>query len=140
VEDLQAGDEEAPPNDQDDPFNLLSPHAGLVALRINFPFQAATMSSFDNDRDGDPTDSNINEPNVADDASVTEPAPLPEGTPIAPDVAPGRYAGTYGGAYGLGEQGALNSPQLAAGFPLRPFRRVITGQAIYRREVFSNGP
>ncbi len=136
VEDLQASDEAAPPGDVLDPFNLLSPQRGLVALRINYAFQAATMSSFDNMRDGDPEDPNINEPNLADDSSVVE-LNVPAGTPVAPDAPAGGLPGTYGGLYGLGGQGALNSPLLAAGFPVRPFRRVLVGQAIARREVFS---
>lgn len=136
VEDLQAGDEQALPDDVLDPFNLLSSQRGLVALRINFPFQAASMSGFANARDGDPSDPNLNEPNLADDAGVAE-LNSPGGIPVSPDTQPGRLPGTYGGPYGLGGQGALNSPQLAAGLPLRPFRRVLVGQAIARREVFA---
>ena len=37
--------------------------------------------------------------------------------------------GPYSGAYGLGEH-------LALGQSLRPFRRLISAQAIFRREVF----
>ncbi|MCL6503341.1 MAG: pilus assembly protein [Pirellulales bacterium] len=136
VEDLQAGDEGAPPGDALDPFNLLSAQRGLVGLRINFPFQAATMSSFDPARDGNPGDPNLSELNVADDTSVTE-LNSPPGTPVSPEPTAGGMPGTYGGIYGLGGQAALNSPQLAAGFPLRPFRRVLVGQALARREVFA---
>jgi hypothetical protein len=144
VEDIQQGDEAAllGEHDRTDPFNIVSAHRGLVAVRINYPFQAATLSSFRTSPDG-PFEPNIAFPNIANDGGVTELNAPPGGTPIAPDVpidpATGqpRYAGTYGGAYGLGEQGALNSPQLAAGFPLRPFRRVLSAQAIFRREVFA---
>jgi hypothetical protein len=144
VEDIQQGDEAALSGEHDptDPFNILSTQRGLVAVRINYPFQAATLSSFRTSPDG-PFEPNIGYPNIANDGGVTELDAPPGGTPIAPDVpidpATGQplYAGTYGGAYGLGEQGALNSPQLAIGFPLRPFRRVLSAQAIFRREVFA---
>ena len=48
----------------------------------------------------------------------------------APLQSGGILAGTYGGQYGLGAQGVMVQT-------VRPFRRVISAQAIYRREVFS---
>jgi hypothetical protein len=136
IEDIQAGEPEQPPDDDPaDPFNVVSPERGLVALRINYPFQAATMSSFQ------PNPAGPFEPSVgihiADDGSVIESNAVPNGgTLVAPDPQGGDYGGTYGGAYGLGEHGALNSPQLASGFPLRPYRRVISVNAMALREVF----
>jgi hypothetical protein len=119
-----------------DPFSLASePYHGIVGVRINYPFQAATLASFRANSAG-PFEPNIGNPNIADDASVTQ-TNSPEGTPVAPDsLQPGTYAGPYGGEFGLGELGAMNSPQLANGFPLRPYRRVVSGQAVYRREIF----
>lgn len=82
---------------------------GVVALRINYPFQSASMSSF-RENDVGPFEPTIGSPNLANEAdSVT--------------------AGTYAGADGLGVQ-------LAFGQRVRPYRRVISAQAIYRREIF----
>jgi hypothetical protein len=120
----------------EDMFPVTSASRGLSALRINYPFQAASLVAFQPPAPGS-LDGNLNRPFVADDGSVTA-EPL-TGTPVAPDTdGPGFYGGPYGGAYGLGELGALNSPQLANGLPVRPFRRVVTAQAVARREVFGN--
>lgn len=139
VEEIQS---DANPN----PFSLMPPESdgitplpgtsvpeplrGIVALRINYPFQSASMSSFQPNVAG-PFEPTIGSPNVANN-SVSAPSP-PNGTLIdQPLVSSGPnaiYAGTYGGTLGLGAQGAF-------GQVVRPFRRVITAQAIYRREVF----
>ena len=68
---------------------------------------------------------------MADDGGVVQlnPADRPGSLTAAPSGSTEVYAGTYGGQYGLGEQGAL-------GRRVRPYRRVISAQAIYRREVF----
>ncbi len=133
VEDIQTGDPSG--DDPSDPFHIASPQKGLVALRINYPFQAASLSSFR--PAAGPFEPNIGTPQVADDDAVSADPPPQGGSLVAPDVAAGQYGGTYGGPFGLGEHGALGSPQLAGGLPLRPFRRVISAQAIYRREVFA---
>jgi TadE-like protein len=99
--------------------NVPASQRGIVALRINYPFQAATLAAT---------------------------APLP-------DTAPDRFApnfhflnssaddptlgdepadgdmGVYAGQFQLGNM-------RAAGQIVRPFRRLISAQAIYRREVF----
>ena len=120
-----------------DPFRLSSPLRGLVALRINFPFQSASMSSFRSNTEGifEPT---VGNPNAADDGGVTElnSEERPGSLTGAPLSGGGLYAGTYGGQYGLGAQGALGSESLTGRRPVRPYRRVISAQAIYRREVF----
>ncbi|MEE2938565.1 MAG: TadE family protein [Planctomycetota bacterium] len=115
-----------------DPFRVSSNAKGVVALRINYPFQSASMSSFRRTT-ANPYDPTIGNPNVANDGGVVElnaadrPGAL-VGQPLEVDRI---YAGTYGGKYGLGVQGAM-------GMTVRPYRRVISSQAIYRREVFSN--
>jgi hypothetical protein len=119
---------------------------GIVALRINFPFQSDSMSSFRRDPTADdyPFEATIGRPNAADDFSVGVSAPPPpDGTSLTDagltqTLADGTvvYAGTYGGQYGLGAQGALGSQAMTGGRPVRPYRRVISAQAIYRREVF----
>ena len=130
--------EEIESPDNPDPFQISSNQRGIVALRINYPFQSASMSSFrPNDLGSfEPT---IGSPNAADDGQVSElnadarPGSLLS-IPLEDDQ--GLYAGTYGGRYGLGAQGALGSQQLTGGRPVRPYRRVISAQAIYRREIF----
>lgn len=111
-----------------DPFSVDSDQRGIVALRINYPFQSASMSSFRPNPEG-PFEPTIGNPNLADDGQVTQLNNAPGGLTGAPLINDGIYAGTYGGQFGLGAQGAL-------GQTVRPYRRVITAQAIYRREVF----
>ena len=62
-------------------------------------------------------------------------------TPIG--TGPSSAVGTYGGPYGLGTQEAWANSQRTDTFPMpqvpagvRPFRRLVSAQAIYRREVF----
>jgi hypothetical protein len=118
---------------------------GLVALRLNYPFQAATLAGYQPpplDGNGE-TLPNAGNPMLADDGGVSAVNSIPNGgSPIAPDLPPpdsqngGAYAGPYGGAYGLGEMGLVapgQGPQT-----VRPFRRVISAQAVYRREVFGS--
>ena len=100
---------------------------GLVAVRVNYPFQAAMLSGF---RSSAPTDTDPIPPNlanviVADEASVQENNAAPGGSVDDPAT-----VGPYVGAFGLGRQFAL------AGKTVRPFRKLISAQAIFRREVF----
>ena len=121
----------------DDAFQISSSQRGLVALRINYPFQSASMSSFQPNNAG-PFEPTIGNPNVAVDSGVVElkPGDRPGGLTGAALSNGETFSGTYGGEFGLGAQGALGSDQLTGGRPVRPFRRVISAQAIYRREVF----
>jgi len=102
------------------------PQRGLVAIRVNYPFQAALLSGF---RSSPPTDVDPLPPNrgnfiVADDNGVQQTNAAP-GDTVDDPVSVGPYAG----AFGLGRQLAL------AGQVVRPFRKVVSAQAIYRREV-----
>ncbi len=102
---------------------------GLVALRINYPFQAAAMSGFR--PSDDPDTPNIGHPILADDSAViVSPAspPCNDAEPVAHDTPDD--GGPYAGLYGLGRQFAF------AGKTVRPFRRLISAQAVFRREVF----
>ncbi len=123
--------------DNPNPFQISSSQRGLVALRINFPFQSASMSSFRPNAAG-PFEPSLGNPNAADDGGVIEvnPDDRPGSLKEAPLEGPALYAGTYGGKYGLGAQGAMGSQAFTGRRPVRPFRRVISAQAIYRREVF----
>jgi len=120
--------EEVRPDRQDPatgPFGLHSsgPDACLVAVRINVPFQSAAFSAFQPSVEG-PFAPNMG--NVVKVGTVTE-----------VNASPGELAGggstsnpTLAGAYSLGHQFAL-------GEEVRPFRRLISAQALFRRELFS---
>ena len=109
--------EEIEPSDSSDtrynPFRLSSDLRGVVALRMNYPFQSASMSSFSQDETHPdfPFEPTIGRPNVANEVETVT-------------------RGIHAGANGLGVQQAL-------GQRVRPYRRVISAQAIYRREVFA---
>lgn len=118
---------------------------GLVALRLNYPFQAATLAGYQPPalNESGETLPNAANPMLADDGGVTATNAVPSGgSLVAPDSPPpdergsAAYAGPYGGAYGLGEMGLVvpgQGPQT-----VRPFRRVISVQAVCRREVFGS--
>jgi hypothetical protein len=120
-----------------DPFRISSAQQGIVALRINYPFQSASMSSFRQNAAG-PFEPSLGNPNAAEDGGVIElnPTERPGGLTGAPLLSGNLYAGTYGGQFGMGAQGALGSQALTGGRPVRPYRRVISAQAVYRREIF----
>jgi hypothetical protein len=107
------------------PFSMVSTgrEKGLVCLRVNYPFQAATLSAY---RVESGPSGPINTPIQADDSAVTL-AAAPPGTPA---VTGSGGATTYSGPYGLGVQYAL-------GEQVRPFRRLLSAQSMFRREVFS---
>lgn len=113
---------------QDDCGPLTSdplPDRGLAAVRINYPFQAATLSGFISppSTDVDPAPINIMNPIIAEDGGVLQNNAAP-GVPIGDGA-----VGPYSGPFGLGRQLAL------AGRTVRPFRKLISAQAIYRREA-----
>lgn len=112
--------EEITPNPADPltgPFSIAStgPQQGLVAIRVNYPFQAAMLVGFQQG----------NAPIVANDDAIVEQNALPPGLTTA---APAGGVGVYAGEYGLG--GHLNWAETR-----RPFRKLLTAQAIFRREV-----
>lgn len=103
------------------------PDRGLAAVRINYPYQAAMLSGFQPvpPTATDPLPPNIGFPILADDGGVQQTNDAPGGL-----VDDSGAIGTYVGPFGLGRQLAL------AGKTVRPFRKLISVQAIYRREVF----
>lgn len=111
-----------------DPFPVNSPEQGLVALQLNYPFQAAESGDFrmPNLATPPPFAPNYGEPNEADDGQVTAGATATGGTPTAPD----EERGAYTGIFGLGQISHANVDLV------RPYRKVITANAIYRREIF----
>lgn len=107
----------------DDPH----PNRGLAAVRVNYPYQAAALSAFQTAPpiDGDPLPPNWSRIITADDGAVQQ-NNAPPGE-LAGD--PGGI-GPYAGPFGLGRQLAF------AGRTVRPFRRLVSAQAVFRREVF----
>lgn len=103
------------------------PDRGLAAVRINYPYQAAMLSGFRSSvpTATDPLPPNVTSPLLADDSAVQQSNAAP-GSPLDDATAVGPYAGQFG----LGRQYAL------AGKTVRPFRKVISAQAVFRREVF----
>ena len=104
----------------DGPFSVQStaPLRGTVAVRMYYPFQAATLSAYRPSADGQ------NDPVLADDGAVTLAGGLQ-----APVGFESSTVNSYSGAYGLGSQQALTQT-------VRPFRRLLSAQSISRREVF----
>jgi len=109
-----------------DPFRIS--RRGTVAVRVNFPFQSGLMTGYQPGVTGPKGEGNIGAENLSDDASVSldgsSPAPL--GASASPSST---NALVYDGEYGLGKQYASNKE-------VRPYRSVVIGQAVFRREVF----
>jgi len=111
-----------------DPFRVTSPQRGIVALRFNYPVQSSSMSGF---RQGTgPFEPNGTNVITADDGSVTV-VDIDGFSPVGTGTASDQEFGSNAGSFGLGRQAALVQD-------VRPFRRLITAQAIYRREIFGN--
>jgi hypothetical protein len=110
------------------PFSLNTPagmpQRGIVAIRINFPYQASMLSGY-MQAPGGPT-----APNVSERIVWTEP-----GTVGQSNAAPGTLrpddgrAGPYAGTFGLGKMYVM-------GESVRPFRKLLSMQMVFQREVF----
>ncbi len=111
------------------PFSLTTPAAmpqrGLVAIRINYPYQAAMLTGHASA--GTPTTPNIDNRILSDDGAVTQLNAAPGGL-IAPP--PGGQGGPYAGSFGLGKLYSM-------GEEIRPFRKLMSAQAIFRREALN---
>jgi hypothetical protein len=117
-----------PENDKTSPFRM--DQQGTVNLAINYPFQSAALSFFHRSTAG-PLEPNAANRILADDtfAGSHEPA-LKAGEEYANPEAALPGSAVYSGPLGLGKQFAFAQS-------VRPYRNLITGQAIFRREVFS---
>lgn len=121
--------------DSSDDATLTSFQSGMVALRINYPAQSTTLLNRANlDTSSDDTlgnyivivgDTQLQAGATTGCYSISSPSAR-----ISPAT---NEAGSNpnAGEYGLGELVALTRI-------IRPYRKVLTAQAIYRREVFSN--
>jgi hypothetical protein len=96
-------------------FLLTSPQRGIASVRVNYPFQAAAVSG----RFRDPNNPDA-PPQTAQDAYIEA---------KGDELKPGQIGGPYTGQDGLGQQAAFTKT-------VRPFRRIVSGQGVYRREVF----
>ncbi len=113
-------------------FPITSPQRGVVVLRLNYPYQAAALSAYQpNNTLAAPSGvTPRNDIIEANDGSVQvqqRPDGFAPGTPIGS----GQEVGPYAGPYALGRHFAL-------GKSVRPYRKLLTSQAIYRREVYSS--
>lgn len=143
----EIGDENS--GESPDPFSLANegeaedddPPRGVVALRIHYPAQSTWMSSFQDRGSFVP---NVANPNAANDQGVQPINPdaqrgtlLPRDLIVTNESGERIFTGTYGGQFGLGVHGALTSPTLTGdAVGIRPYRRVLVSQAIFRREAF----
>jgi len=110
-----------------DPFPLTN--GGLSAVRINYPYQAALMSGFK--PGAAPFDQTIGSP-IEEGPVVPGGTFDPGGDPRVENPVPGQdpEVGPYAGPLGLGRQFAF------AGKTIRPYRKLLSAQAVYHREVF----
>lgn len=112
--------------------------AGTVVLRINYPFQSGAMIAYrqsDSAGNAIPITEAVGQDEIsnvfvaASDTTVSN-ASLPDGYTLAPPAPNPQFgAGVHRGQYGMGELQAF-------GTLVRPYRKVISAQGIYRREVF----
>lgn len=108
----------------DPKYVTASGQSGIVALRVNYPCQSATMSGFEPGADPGVSGGKPVVPIIANGNGASSPP-----TGVGGAVTSDQQFGPYAGASGLGQQAAW-------GQTVRPFRRLISAQAIYRREVF----
>lgn len=107
-------------------FSLLAPDGGLVSLRVNVALQASSLTAHIPNPAG-PFEPNITDLIDADDSGVFADADVPlDGAQLIADL--DAQLGAYGGSSGLGQV-------FAQGGTVRPFRRVLTAQAVFRREL-----
>lgn len=105
---------------------------GMVAVRLNYPYQAGALVAYRPNAAG-PFEPTIDNPIDAADDAVTEAPVLPSCVPrqrpgaLLPDDP--TAVGAYAGPFGLGRQYAYART-------VRPFRRLLAAQALFRREVF----
>jgi len=100
---------------------------GLVTLRVNYPFQGAALLAWDVDADGNASLQDAEDPGAcAGLAAGLDPVATRGSVPVSTGTID---TGPSAGALGLGRQ-------LAFGRVVRPFRRVLSAEAAFRREVY----
>jgi hypothetical protein len=116
------------PADAMSPFSIASPKRGIVALRFNYPYQAATLTAYGHGASG--TENNPVQVNASLDAITSATSYGVNVALVAPDENDPLHQPTFSGTLGLGKQYAMTKV-------VRPYRKVLSAQAIYRREVFN---
>jgi len=112
---------------------------GVVALRIYTPVQTPMVGFQPNPANvvGEPPLSNVEYQIEGNDAGVTLNDPnglMQKYTPVV--AADSSHGNTEGGEYGLGSFYYSTTFQGRPATIVRPFRKVVIGQGVYRREVF----
>ena len=102
---------------------------GLVSVRVNYPYQAATLTAYRTTGEvGDP----VNDPIAAKDGAVNDLGFAPD-DPLSYSFVEGgdpEIGDPYAGKYGLGRHYIL------LGESVRPWRKLLSAQAVRRREVY----
>lgn len=108
-------------------------NGGYVILRVNYPFQSGMLTAHENPQPPVfPPQPNIASPLLANDPdfdALTPNVPGSGATFAYFKVDDPNEIGAYAGSAGLGRQ-------LALAQTVRPFRKVLAAQAVFRREVF----
>jgi hypothetical protein len=124
-----------PVSELQSPFHVGSPEGGIAAVRINVPFQA-TASGGRSLETSDPQElyatgfQNVVLANqTVNVATNMEQAVAGGATLVQTDSS--QSAGAYAGSFGLGNLQILGSE-------VRPWRKVLMAQSIFRREVFAD--
>jgi Flp pilus assembly protein TadG len=104
-------------------------NGGLVSLRINYPFQSAALTGFQVGS-GVPPPPDLGNPVISNDGTFDAAAEalLPPGFSYFKDTSSDGTPGPYSGQAGLGNQ-------FAFAMTVRPYRKVISAQAVFRREI-----
>ncbi len=102
---------------------------GLASVRVNYPYQAATLTAF---RVDGSVGGLVNEPVHAEDGAVTDLGFSPDEDVLLQFVHGGdpQIGSPYAGQYGLGRH------YIFLGDSVRPWRKLLSAQAVRRREVF----
>lgn len=112
-------------------FSMAAANGGLVAVRVNVPFQASMLAGYQQGPGG-VFDVNAGQPIEADDTAIVGGSVPLDGAGYVQSAAdlvtdiPGPRA--YAGPAGLGSFYSFNKV-------VRPFRKVVSAQALSRREV-----
>jgi hypothetical protein len=112
---------------------------GVVGVRLNYPFQAATLSGYQTGPNGPFEPGTVIK---ASDGSVKATGDTPGGglaVGADPDAGTDKGLQPYGGEYGLGFQLEQIPGSKGASDRVRPFRSLLSAQAVYRRELFTPG-
>ncbi len=109
---------------------------GMVALRINYPFQSGAMIAYQYELEDGSISGNVGNA-LGEEGILNHPVPATDGnfnppSPYTLEVQADSVTDglrSHSGRYGMGHLEAFD-------IQVRPYRKVLSAQAIYRREVF----